>query len=90
MKNTVYILTLEGEPQYVTKDITQIEKECRKWFDDHYDNWSIQQDYRYWLEDRTWYPNTDEGEEHAWEDYVSERFNDGEWGDYAWYESFLK
>ena len=61
MKNIVYVLTLEGEPQYVTKNITEIEKECRKWYDDHYDNWSIQQDYQYWLEDRPWYPNTDEG-----------------------------
>lgn len=90
MAQKCYVLSLEGEPRYVTSDLTVIEKECKDWFDKNYDNWSIQQDYRYWLEDRTWYPNTDEGEEQAWKDYVAEQFNTGTWGDYAWYECYLK
>ena len=86
----IYILTLEGEPQYATTNISVIEQECNDWFDNHYDNWSIQRDFQYWLEDRTWYVNTEEAYEHAWRDYVTEQFENGTWGDYAWYESYLK
>lgn len=90
MATKIYILMLEGEPMYATTNIHAIEKECNEWFDKHYDDWSIAKDYQYWLEDRTWYPNTDEGEERAWRDYVSEQFNEGTWGNYAWYECYLK
>ncbi len=90
MTQKIYILSLEGEPRYATTDLTVIEKECRDWFNNHYDNWSIQRDYQYWLEDRTEYPETDDGEEQAWNDYVSEQFETGTWGDYAWYECYLK
>jgi len=90
MATKIYILTLEGEPQYATTDITKIQNECHKWYDDHYDDFDIQQDYSRWLEDRIEYPNTDDGEEKAWNDYVEEQFENGTWGDYAWYECYLK
>ena len=89
MSTKIYILTLEGEPQYATTRLSDIEKECHDWFDRRYNNWSIQRDYSYWLEDRN-YPNTDDGEERAWNDYVEEQFENGTWGDYAWYECYLK
>lgn len=85
----IYILMLEGEPQYSTTNLSLIEKECHNYFDRRYNDWPIQRDYQYWLEDRG-YPNTDEGEERAWNDYVNEQFENGSWGDYAWYESYLK
>lgn len=91
MKNTVYILTLDGEPQYVTKNLGTIREECEEWFNDRRDSWFVQHDFSLWFEDREYnYPNTDEGYDAAWADYIEEQFNDGTWGDYAWYESFLK
>lgn len=90
MATRIYVLTLEGEPMYAVTDLQKIKDDCQKWFDDHYDDFDIRQDYYRWLEDRTWYPNTDDGEEAAWCDYVEEQFNNGIWGDYAWYECFLK
>lgn len=88
MATKIYILTLEGEPQYATTNLSLIEKECHDWFDLRYNSWPIYRDYSSWLEDRN-YPNTDDGEEHAWNDYVNEQFENGTWGDYAWYESYL-
>ena len=85
---TVYVLTLDGEPQYVTHNLEKIQKECEKWFNDNRDNWLLQHDFNLWVEDRE-YPNTDEGYDAAWADYAKEQFNDGTWGDYAWYEVSL-
>ena len=89
MAQKMYVVTCEGEPRYVTVNLFKVERECHEWYDKHYDDFSIQRDYQYWLEDRK-YPNTDDGEERAWNDYVEEQFNDGTWGDYAWYECYLK
>jgi len=85
---TVYVLTLEGEPQYVTRNLEKIRKECEKWFNDHRENYFVQRDFSYWLEDRD-YPNTDEGYDAAWAEYIDEQFENGTWGDYAWYETSL-
>lgn len=89
MAQKMYVVTCEGEPRYVTPNLFKVKRECQEWYDNHYDNFSIQRDYQYWLEDRK-YPDTDDGEERAWNDYVEEQFNDGTWGDYAWYEVLLK
>ena len=89
MKQKVYVVTLEGEPQYITKDLSKIEKQFNDWYDAHYDDFGISRDYYYWLEDRK-YPNTDDGEEQAWRDYVSAQFDNGVWGDYAWWELYLE
>lgn len=85
---TVYVLTLEGEPQYVTRNLEKIRKECEKWFYYHDGNYSVQRDFSYWLEDRD-YPTTDEGHDAAWAEYIDEQFENGTWGDYAWYETSL-
>jgi hypothetical protein len=90
MATKIYVLTLESEPLYAVTDLQKIKDDCQKWFDDHYDNFGVQQDYYYWLEDKTWYPNTDDGEDAAWCDYIEEQFESGSWGDYAWYECSLK
>ena len=90
MGKKCYVLMLEGEPRYVTTNLEDIKKECQSWFDQRYDNFVIQHEYSRWLEGRDWYPNTDEGEEEAWNDYVEEHFNDGTWGDYEWWECYLK
>jgi len=90
MSKKMYVLTLDGEPQYVTADISIIENECYDWINRLGDGWNIQKDYQYWLEDRDEYPNTEEGKERAWNDYIKEQFENGTWGDYAWYECYLK
>lgn len=89
MAQKVYVVALEGEPLYATFNLFKVERECHEWYDKHYDNFSIQRDYERWLEDRT-YPNTDDGEERAWNEYVEEQFDNGRWGDYTWYECSLK
>jgi hypothetical protein len=85
---TVYVLTLDGEPQYVTRNLDKIQEECEKWFNDNRDNYLLQHDFYLWVEGRE-YPNTNEGYDAAWADYAKEQFNDGTWGDYAWYETSL-
>ena len=85
----IYILTLEGEPQYATTDLNVIYQECVNWFNEHLTSYGITRDFDYWVEDRD-YPNTEEGEEQAWKDYIESEFENGTWGDYAWYESYLK
>lgn len=89
MAQKVYVVALEGEPLYATFNLFKVERDCHEWYDKHYDNFSIQRDYERWLEDRT-YPNTDDGEERAWNEYVEEQFDNGRWGDYTWYECCLK
>mgnify|MGYP006988852021 CR=1 FL=1 len=89
MSRKVYILNLDGIPQYVTTDYSRIEASCQEWFDRHYDNWAVQRAYHAWLEDKTEYPNTDDGEEQAWKNYVAYCCTDGFWGDYEWCESEL-
>ena len=60
-----------------------------KGVDDHYDTFEIRRDFDQWTEDK-YYPCTDDGEDIAWCDYVEEQFESGTWGNYAWYECFLK
>ena len=85
MATKIYVLTLEGEPMYAVTDLQKIKNDCQKWFDDHYDDVVIRRDFDWWVEGRN-YPNTDA----AWRDYVEEQFENGTWGDYAWYECYLK
>lgn len=80
----VYVLTLEGEPLHAYTSIEPIRQACRDWFEEHRDNYSIYKDFNWWLEDCDY---TDE--EEAWDDYVQEHFDNGTWGDYAWYDVTL-
>lgn len=89
MKTKIYILTLEGEPQYATTNLDKIRNECRDWFNDNSTSYSVLRDFNHWVEDSD-YPNTEEGEEEAWDDYIEEQFDNGTWSDYAWYECFLE
>lgn len=89
MRTKIYILMLEGEPQYATTDLKKIRKSCKEWFTEHCNSFAVERDFHYWVEDRP-YPNTESGKDKAWEDYIEETFENGEWGDYAWYECFLK
>lgn len=89
MSTKIYVLTLEGEPVYAVTDLQKIKDDCQKWFDDHYDDFWVRHDFDYWVEGMI-YPNTDDGEEAAWNDYVEKQFENGTWGDYAWYECYLK
>lgn len=89
MATKIYIFTLEGEPLYATTDLQKIKDDCQKWFDDHYDSFVVRCDFDWWVEDKN-YPSTDDGEDAAWHDFVEQKFENGEWGDYAWYECFLK
>ena len=89
---TVYVITLEGEPQVVYKDIDKVRQECYEWMDKHYNDYYISKSYYYWLEDRD-YPIgsfTNDIDEPAWEDYKESVFEEGTWGDYAWHECYLK
>lgn len=88
MSKTVYVITLEGEPQQVYSNIENVRKECHEYLDDHQTSYSVERDFNDWVEDRD-YPNTEEGEELAWEDYKDEQFENGTWGDYAWYEVLM-
>lgn len=88
MSTKIYVLTLEGEPVYAVTDLQKIKDDCQGWFDDRYDNFEIRRDFDRWVEGRN-YPNTDDGEDAAWCDYVEEHFDNGTWGDYAWYEVTL-
>lgn len=90
MATKIYILSYEGEPRFATTSLDDIEKECREWFDRNRNQYRIQKDFAYWVEDRNEYENTEEGEERAWNDFVEEQFGYGTWGDYAWYECFLR
>ena len=89
MSQRIYVITLEGEPQVAYTDFDKVEDECFKWLDERRYDWFVERDFNSWVEDRD-YPNTEEGEEQAWEDYKTEVVNNGTWGDYAWYECFLK
>lgn len=89
MSTKIYVLTLEGEPVCAVTDLQKIKDDCQEWFDDHYDDFWVRHDFDYWVEGRL-YPNTDDGEEAAWNDYVEEQFENGTWGGYAWYECYLK
>jgi len=89
MATKIYIITLEGEPQVAYTDFNKVKDEIFKWLDELRNGWYVRQDFNYWVEDRP-YPNTEEGEEQAWEDYKNEVVNNGTWGDYAWYECYLK
>jgi hypothetical protein len=88
MSKTVYVITLEGEPQWVYSNIESVRRECHNYLDCHKTTYSVDRDFNDWVEDRN-YPNTEEGEELAWEDYKDEQFENGTWGDYAWYECYL-
>ena len=80
----VYVLTLEGEPLHAYTSNEPILQACRDWFEEHYTNYEVYRDFNWWIEDR---PYTDE--EEAWNDYAQEQFENGAWGDYAWYEVTL-
>lgn len=88
MSKTVYVITLEGEPQQVYSNIENVRKECYQYLDEHKTSYSVEKDFSYWVEDSD-YPNTEEGEEMAWDDYKDEQFESGTWGDYAWYEVLM-
>lgn len=85
----IYIITLEGEPQVAYEDIEKVRQACFDWLENHCNDYSTYKDFNYWVEDRG-YPNTEEGEEQAWEDYKESIFEEGTWGDYAWHECYLK
>lgn len=85
----IYVLTRRGEPVYATTDLQKIKDDCQKWFDDNYDNFWVHQYFDWWVEGRN-YPNTDDGEDAAWRDYVEAQFENGTWEHYAWYECYLK
>lgn len=89
MATKIYVLTLEGEPMYAVTDLQKIKDDCQRWFDDRYDDFEIRRDFDQWAEDKC-YPCVDGGEDIAWCDYVEEQFETGTWGDYAWYECYLK
>ena len=84
MIKTIYVLTLKGEPIHAYTTIEPIRQACHDWLEDHRDSYGIYKDFNWWLEDR---PYTDE--EEAWNDYVKKQFENGTWGDYAWYEVIL-
>ena len=79
----MFVLTLDGEPIHAYSKIGSLVKECRDWFDAHCGDFEINHKFYMWVEDRNWYGND---EEQAWDDFVEEQFDDGAWGDYAWYE----
>lgn len=89
MATKIYVLTLEGEPMYAVTDPQEIKDDCQKWFDNHYDAFEIRRAFDRWVEGKN-YPCTDDGEDAAWCDFVEEQFENGTWGNYAWYECFLK
>lgn len=78
----MFVLTLEGEPIHVYTNLESLKIICRDWFDEHCNDCEINHKYNMWVEDRNWYKD----EEQAWDDFVEEQFDDGAWGDYAWYE----
>lgn len=89
MATKIYIITLEGEPQVAYTDFNKVKDEIFKWLEELRNGWYVRKEFNYWVEDRP-YLNTEEGEEQAWEDYKNEVVENGTWGDYAWYECYLK
>lgn len=86
----VYVYLLEGEPLHVYSSLEPIRKKCYEWFDDHRSSFAIEQDFQYWCEDKLYRdPYGEFDYDKAWEGYTEEEFNNGTWGDYAWYDCFL-
>lgn len=84
----VYVYLLEGEPLHVYTSLDPIKKEFRKWADDHM--LYLTDDFSYWIENH--YDGTDydkEQEDKWWESFLDDMFNEGTWGDYAWYDCFV-
>lgn len=84
MSKKIYVLSLEGEPLHAYTTIEPILQACRDWFDDHREDYEVYKDFNWWLEDCDY-----KDEDEAWEGYVQEHFDNGTWGDYAWYEVIL-
>ena len=89
MDKVAYILTRNEIPIHIYTSFELLEEASRNWMNQNYDNFILQQEYFRGLEDRTWYPNTDDGEEQAWNDFVTERIMNGKWLNYAWIEAEL-
>jgi hypothetical protein len=85
----IYVITLEGEPQVAYTDFSKVEDRCFKWLDECRNGRFVSRDFNRWVEGRN-YPETEEGEEEAWEEYKREAVDNGKWGDYAWHECYLK
>ena len=88
MSKKVYVLTLEGEPIHVYTEENSLFEQCKQWFTENKTSFDVESSFNYWVEGRG-YKNTEEGYEQAWNDFIEWNFNDGTWGDYAWYESIL-
>lgn len=89
---TVYVFLLEGEPLHVYTSLQPIKEECFKYFDKHQTDYFIEEDFRWWrnVEEHNYQDPYGEFDiDRAWDEYVNERFSDGTWGDYAWYECTL-
>lgn len=89
MSKKVYVLMLEGEPQHVYSNSDPIFVECVRWLTNHWTN-GVQHDYNLWLSNHSEvHPITEDDEEKTWGAYVDYVFENGTWGDYAWYEALL-
>lgn len=89
MNERIYILNCNDVPVLVTHNLKLVQAECRSWMEAHRDMFYIERDFNRWVEDRD-YPETEEGEEQAWEDFVDYQMNEGYWGDYQWFEEYVK
>ena len=89
MAKTIYVKYYCLDVDYVTADLSIIEKDCKKWVADHHTDYHVERDFNRWVEGRP-YPHTDAGENEAWEDYAEHLFENGTWGDYSWDEVCLK
>ena len=90
MATRIYIFTYAGEPRFATTNLEEIKKECDEWFNSPRRGRYVQKEFSYWVEGRDEYEDTEEGKERAWNDFLNEQFESGTWGDYAWYECYLR
>ena len=95
MSKIVYVITLEGEPMHVYSNLADVEQECRKYFEERkiwsyvssdYNDFLLHQDNNIWDEEGYL---KEELEDILWDAYIEEQFENGTWGDYAWYEVLM-
>lgn len=89
MSKTVYVVTCDGEPYHIYSDQRKVFQMCQDWFTNHRNDYDVEEDFSFWLNSDGSYPETDEGHEKAWKDYINMEFESGTWDVYAWYEVLM-
>ena len=86
MSQRIYVLTEEGEPIHAFTDLQKIRFYCEDYLsrDKNEQQW-----FQEYIDDEEIPFTTEKEREEAWQTYVNDIFENGTWGDYAQYESWL-